>query len=124
MKDSRIEDNGPSTLDITFGDVLAFSDWMSQANKTLDLTEPLPPTPNFASAKVRGWVQAIHQLEARTRQAETQKLLAEATALAREAQISQLLSRLHIHMAVIYEYLGQPQKAEEFRHKAGTSQYN
>ncbi|MDH5639724.1 MAG: hypothetical protein OEY28_00410 [Nitrospira sp.] len=124
MKDSRIEDNCASTLDITFGDFLVFSDWMSQTHKILALAEPLPPAPNLASAKVRGWVQAIHQLEARARQAERQALLTETNALARESQLGQLLARLYMHMAALYEHLGQPQKAAEFRHKSRTFQYN
>ena len=124
MKDSRIEDNGTSILDMTFSDFLAFSNWMSHIHKAIDLAEPLPQTPNLASTKVREWIHAIHRLEERARQAERGKLLTEANALAQEARLSQLLSRLHIHMAVLYEHLGQPQKAAEFRQKADTFQYN
>lgn len=118
MEDLVIEDGAASPLEITLGDFLIFINWMNQAEKTIDRSEPLPVVPNLDSAKVLGWVQLVQRLEERFRRSEERKLALEANVIAQEAQLGQLLSHLHTNIASLYENLGQAQKAEEVRRRA------
>jgi hypothetical protein len=118
MEDLVIEDGGASPMEITLGDFLIFINWMNQAEKAIDRSEPLPVVPNLDSAKVLGWVQLVQRLEERFRRSEEKKLALEANVIAQEAQLGQLLSHLHTNIASLYENLGQAQKAEEVRRRA------
>lgn len=112
------EDDAASTLGITLGDFLAFINWMSQTEKALNHAESLPAVPRLNSAKVRGWMQTIQELEQRFRQTEEQKLALEAKIIAQEAKLVQSLSHLYVNIASLYESLGQAQKASEVRRRA------
>ena len=112
------EENAASSLGMTLGDFLAFINWMSKTEKALDRAESLPAVPSLNSAKIRGWIQLIQDLEQRFRQAEEQKLTLEAKILSQEAKLVRSLSHLYVNMASLYESLGQSQKASEVRRLA------
>ena len=107
-----------SAFAITLGDVLAFNNWMDQTERSLDRAEALPPLPDLDSGKVKGWIQVIQRLEERFRGDGEQSLALEATLLASEARTEPILSHMYTNIALLYDNLGQSQRAEEVRRRA------
>lgn len=107
----------------SFGDLAVFINWMKHVENAIGLAAPLPPIPSLDSSTVHGWIQAIHRLGKRARQAERGKLVAEATALAQEVTLGQLLSLLHMNMTALYEHLKPAHKATELWLKAEAMRY-
>src|SRR6266436_7235254 len=120
MEELVIEEEGASSaLEITLGDFLVFIKWMNQTEKALDHAEAMPTLPDVESGKFKGWIQLVQRLEERFRRSEEKKLALEANVIAHEAQLGRLLSHLHTNIASLYDNLGQSQKAEEVRRRAG-----
>jgi hypothetical protein len=116
MEDLVIEEEGASsTFKITLGDFFVFINWMNQTEKSLDRAEALPPLPDLDSGKLKGWIQLVQRLEERFRRNEEKKFALEANVIAQEAQMGRLLSHLHANIALLYDNLGQPQRAEKVR---------
>src|SRR5262249_25418226 len=84
-----------SAFAITLGDVLVFSNWMDQTERSLDRAEALPPLPDLDSGKVKGWIQGIQRLAERFRGNGEQSLALEATLLTSEARTGPILSHLY-----------------------------
>jgi uncharacterized protein (DUF2342 family) len=105
---------------ITLGDLLVFIDWMHRADAALEQAEALPPRPEIESEKVNAWVQLIQKVEGRHRLMEEKRVALEANLMAQEAQLSQLLSQLHLNVASLYDTLGLQDKACQVRKKAET----
>jgi len=105
---------------ITLGDLLVFIDWMHRADAALEQAEALPPRPEIESEKVNAWVQLIQKVEERHRLMEEKRVALEANLMAQEAQLSQLLSQLHLNVASLYDTLGLQDKACQVRKKAET----
>jgi len=105
---------------ITLGDLLVFIDWMHHADAALEQAEALPPRPEIESEKVNAWVQLIQKVEGRHRLMEEKRVALEANLMAQEAQLSQLLSQLHLNVASLYDTLGLQDKACQVRKKAET----
>jgi hypothetical protein len=59
------EEAASSELKITVGDFLAFINWMSQMEKTLEHSGALPPMPKLDSPKVKGWIHLVQRLKER-----------------------------------------------------------
>jgi len=104
----------------TLGDLLLFIDWMHRADAALAQAEALPPRPEIESEKVNAWVQLIQKVEGRHRLMEEKRVALEANLMAQEAQLSQLLSQLHLNVASLYDTLGLQDKACQVRKKAET----
>jgi len=104
----------------TLGDLLLFIDWMHRADAALEQAEALPPRPEIESEKVNAWVQLIQKVEGRHRLMEEKRVALEANLMAQEAQLSQLLSQLHLNVASLYDTLGLQDKACQVRKKAET----
>jgi len=104
----------------TLGDLLLFIDWMHRADAALEQAEALPPRPEIESEKVNAWVQLIQKVEERHRLMEEKRVALEANLMAQEAQLSQLLSQLHLNVASLYDTLGLQDKACQVRKKAET----
>ena len=104
----------------TLGDLLLFIDWMHRADAALEQAEALPPRPEIESEKVNAWVQLIQKVEGRHRLMEEKRVALEANIMAQEAQLSQLLSQLHLNVASLYDTLGLQDKACQVRKKAET----
>ena len=116
MEDLVFEEEGPSSaFTITLGDVFVFIKWMDQTETSLACAEALPPLPELDSGKVKGWIQFVQRLEERFHLNEGKKLALEATVIAHERRIGQILSHLYANIASLYGNLEQPQKAEEVR---------
>jgi hypothetical protein len=112
------EEGASSAFAITLGDVFVFINWMNQTEKSLARAEALPPLPELDSGKVKGLIQFVQRLEERFHLNEEKKLALEATVIAHEAQMGQILSRMHANIASLYDNLGQSHKAEEVRRRA------
>ena len=112
------EEGASSAFTITLGDFLVFINWMNQTEKSLARAEALPPLPELDSGKAKGLIQFVQRLEERFRLNEEKKLALEATVTAHEAQMGQILSRMHANIASLYDNLGQSHKAEEVRRRA------
>jgi len=104
----------------TLGDLLLFIDWMHRADAALEQAEALPPRPEIESEKVNAWVQLIQKVEGRHSLMEENRVALEANLMAQEAQLSQLLSQLHLNVASLYDTLGLQDKACQVRKKAET----
>jgi|SRR5688572_13401762 hypothetical protein len=121
MEELVIEEDGPSSaLHISLGDFLAFIKWMDQSRKSLDGGYGLPNFPEGSSGKVHSWVQILQRLNERVRRSEEKIQVLEKNVIAYEAEIDQILSKLHANIALFYDHLGQSHKAEEVRRRAET----
>jgi hypothetical protein len=120
MENHAIEKRGaPSALKMTLGDVLLFIKWMNEAEKALDRAEAFPAIPpELDNGTVGMWVQIIHGFEKRFRRSEEWTVALEASVMAQEAKMGELLSHLHVNIASLYDNLGQSQRAEEMRRRA------
>lgn len=119
MSDMVFElDSTTSALKVTLGDLLVFINWMQQADRAMEMGEPLPEAPDVESAQIHSWIDLIHKLEERFRRSKEKQLAVEANLVVQEAQLRDLLSQLHGNIASLYENLGLEQKAQEVRRRA------
>ncbi len=119
MSDMVFElDGTTSALKITLGDLLVFINWMQQADRAMEMGEPMPDAPDVDSAQIQGWIDLIRKLEERFRRSKEKQLALEANLVVQEAQLRDLLSQLHGNIASLYENLGLEQKAQEVRRRA------
>lgn len=119
MSDMVFElDSTTSALKITLGDLLVFINWMQQADRAMEMGEPLPDAPDVESTQIHSWIDLIRKLEERFRRSKEKQLALEANLVVQEAQLRDLLSQLHGNIASLYENLGLEQKAQEVRRRA------
>lgn len=119
MSDMVFElDSTTSALKITLGDLLVFINWMQQADRSMEMGEPLPGAPDAESAQIQSWIDLMRKLEERLRRSKEKQLALEANLVVQEAQLRDLLSQLHGNIASLYENLGLEQKAQEVRRRA------
>ncbi len=112
------EDGAFSCSNITLGDVLVFVTWMNQAEEALNCGEILPPLLFLDSDAAKSCIRLFQRLNEPSRHIEEKRSALEATVTEHEVQMGQLVSQLHWNLALLYENLGQSQKAEEVRRRA------
>ena len=111
-----------SVLQITFGDLLTFMNYIHDATKAFDTGQPFPSAPKLQAERLQSCVDLIEKLEHRCRQSRAIDLLLESSLHGQESELGRLLSRLHDNVATLYENLGQQQKAGEIRKQAAAIQ--
>lgn len=112
------EAGATSTFTITLSDLFVFINWMNQSETSVDRGEDLPPLPDLDSSKVKGWIHLIQRLEERVRRNEEKNLGLNASVMAHDVEMGQILSHMHANLASLYDSLGQAERAEDVRRRA------
>ncbi len=123
MEDAAVNlESTPSVLQINLTDLISFLNWLQQAQKAFENGDALPAAPDIESESAKSWVDLFCKLEGRYRLGEEKQMSLEANLQTQEAEVAQVLSRLYVNIARLYENLGQEVKAQELRRKASMVQ--
>jgi Sec-independent protein translocase protein TatA len=89
-----------STTDLKLGEVMAFVEWLQPAIKALERGQPLPDSPKLGG-DLASWIQAIRNLEERSRVSEEARINLESDMRDREAYVGRLTQQLQASMEEI-----------------------
>ncbi len=123
MDDAAVNlESTPSVLKINLTDLIGFLNWLQQAQKAFEKGDALPAAPGLESESAKSWIDLFCKLEGRYRLGEEKQMSLEANLQSQEAEVAEVLSRLYVNIASLYENLGQDLKAQELRRKASVVQ--
>jgi hypothetical protein len=89
-----------STTDLKLGEVMAFVEWLQPAINALERGQPLPDSPKLGG-DIASWIQAIRNLEERSRVSEEARINLESDMRDREAYVGRLTQQLQASMEEI-----------------------
>lgn len=102
-------------LQISLGDLLAFVQWMLEAQMAMSAGDILPAPLHLRSESLKSCVRFVQELQDKMEKAETRLNSLTQILQTHDSDIDKQLIQVHSNLAVLYESLGMSQKADEIR---------